>query len=120
MKETLESLYGDFLERRLPDLTKRDCDLELVKEKALALIGMRRVGKIYLCYQRIKELLNDGVDRNRILYLNFEDDRLFGFKLSDCQTILDVFHRDQPAMVSATSRHYAHYSTTCCATRRPS
>lgn len=96
MKDALESLYGDFLERQLPDLTVRDCDLGLVQGKALALIGMRRVGKTYLCYQRIKALLADGIDRNRILYLNFEDDRLFGFELSDCQTILDVFYRGQP------------------------
>ncbi len=96
MKEALESLYGDFLERQLPDLTERDCDLELVQGKALALIGMRRVGKTYLCYQQIKELLANGVDRNRILYLNFEDDRLFGFELSNCQTILDVFYHGQP------------------------
>ena len=52
MKEALESLYGDFLERQLPDLTERDCDLEPLKGKALALIGMRRVGKTYLCYRR--------------------------------------------------------------------
>lgn len=96
MKEALETLYGDFLERQLPYLTERDCDLELVKGKALALIGMRRVGKTYLCYQQIKKLLADGVDRDHILYLNFEDDRLFGFALSDCQTILDIFYYGQP------------------------
>ena len=53
---------------------------------------MRRVGKTYLCCQRIKELSAAGVKRENILYLNFEDDRLFGFGLADCQTILDVFY----------------------------
>jgi len=96
MKAVLENLYGDFLERALPELTDRDFDLEPVPGKALALIGMRRVGKTYLCYQRIGELLEAGVEKNNILYLNFEDDRLFGFALEDCQTVLDVFYQDRP------------------------
>lgn len=96
MKETLEKLYGDFLERQMPHLTRRDTLLDMPPGKALALIGMRRVGKTYLCYQRIAELLGCGIERERILYLNFEDDRLFGFALSDFQTILDVFYAGAP------------------------
>ncbi|CAA6689566.1 MULTISPECIES: ATP-binding protein [unclassified Lentimonas] len=96
MKAALETLYGDFLERKLPTLTQRDCNLQLIPGKALALIGMRRVGKTYLCYQRIHELLETGISKENIFYLNFEDDRLFGFTLADCQTILDVFYQDRP------------------------
>ncbi len=96
MKEALERLYGDFLERQMPELTRRDAQLETPPGKALALIGMRRVGKTYLCYQRIGELLASGIERERILYLNFEDDRLFGFGLSDFQRILDVFYAGAP------------------------
>ena len=101
MKQSLEQLYGDFLERKLPTLTKRVFDLEPIEGKALALIGMRRVGKTYLCYQAIQSLLDQGVPKENILYLNFEDDRLYGFKLSDCQTILDVFYARHPEKKSA-------------------
>ncbi len=52
MKETLEHLTADFWERDLPGLVTRDADLETLSGKALALIGMRRVGKTYLCYQK--------------------------------------------------------------------
>jgi len=96
MKQRLEQLIGDFLERELPDLTERTFDLDPIEGKALALIGMRRVGKTYLCYQTMQTLLKRGVPRENILYLNFEDDRLFEFELSDCQTILDVFYAQQP------------------------
>jgi len=96
MKAALRLLYADFLENKLPTLTPRDIELEAVPSKALALIGMRRVGKTYLCYQRILELLDAGIDKENILYLNFEDDRLFGFGLADCQTILDVFYENRP------------------------
>ncbi len=101
MKEILEKLFGDFLERQMPELTRRDATMELPPGKALALIGMRRVGKTYLCYQHIEELLTSGIERERILYLNFEDDRLFGFGLSDFQTILDVFYAGAPEKKSA-------------------
>ena len=83
-------------------MTPRDAGLETLPGKALAVIGMRRVGKTYLCYQRMAELIASGVERERILYLNFEDDRLFGFKLADFQTLLDVFYADDP---EKKSRH---------------
>ncbi len=96
MKQTLEYLFGDFLERDLPKFTRRNVDLEPVPGKALALIGMRRVGKTYLCYQAMQAILDKGVPKDNILYLNFEDDRLYGFELADCQTILDVFYAQWP------------------------
>lgn len=96
MKQALEQLAGDFLERELPELIERTLDFEPIEGKALALIGMRRVGKTYLCYQVMKTLLKQGTSKNNILYLNFEDDRLFELELSDCQTILDVFYAQQP------------------------
>ena len=61
---------------------------------------MRRVGKTYLCYQAIQSLLKDGIPKENILYLNFEDDRLFSFALPDCQTILDVFYAQRPTKKS--------------------
>ncbi len=57
MKQVLEYLIGGFLERELPKLTQRNVDLEPVAGKALELIGMRRVGITYLCYQAMQTLL---------------------------------------------------------------
>lgn len=96
MKQTLEHLVADFWERPLPELVTRNADLEPLPGKALALIGMRRVGKTYLCYQKIKERLDTGIPRENILYLNFEDDRLFDFQLPHFQLLLDVFYADRP------------------------
>lgn len=96
MRRVIETLYFDFLERTLPATHPRDLDLEPLPGKALTLIGMRRVGKTFACYDRIHSLLASGMDKHNILYLNFEDDRLFGFGLDDCQTILDVFYGDRP------------------------
>jgi uncharacterized protein len=42
----------------------------------LAIIGPRRGGKTYYCFQIIKEFLAD-VPKENILYINFEDERLY-------------------------------------------
>ena len=38
----------------------------------------------------------EGIDRSRILYLSFDDDRLFGFNVKDFQSILDVYYARYP------------------------
>lgn len=101
MRSVIEALYGEFLERDLPPFTRRQIDVEPVRGKAMVFMGMRRAGKTYLCYQRMKDLLDQGVPKAHILYLNFEDDRLYGFSLGDCQTILDVFYRENPSKKEA-------------------
>ena len=54
-------------------------------------MGMRRTGKTWFCYQKMQELLNSGIEKDRLLYVNFEDDRLIDFSLDDFQTLLDVY-----------------------------
>jgi len=54
-------------------------------------VGLRRAGKTYLMYQRIKELLNEGRSIKEILYINFEDERLSEIKLCDLSVILDCY-----------------------------
>lgn len=52
------------------------------------LVGLRRAGKSYLLFQRMQELLNNGVDQKQIIYINFEDERLINFQLNDFNDIL--------------------------------
>ena len=56
------------------------------------LTGMRRTGKTSLCFQSMRELLASGVARERLLYLNFEDDRLAGVRVGDLQWIVEAFY----------------------------
>src|SRR5579872_3263748 len=39
-------------------------------------VGMRRSGKTYFLYQTIRDLIGEGVSFDRVLYINFEDDRI--------------------------------------------
>ncbi len=83
MKSTLARLIDDFQERELPALTRREQKFANLPGKANVVIGMRRTGKTFFCYQEITDLLAAGIARDRIFYLNFEDDHRLGFKVSD-------------------------------------
>lgn len=96
MKNLLSQLIDDFYERNLPDLVTRDKEFSEVRGKADVIIGMRRSGKTWFCYQKIKELMASGIKKEEIIYLNFEDDRLLEFNVDHFQEILDVYFGKYP------------------------
>ncbi|MCR5040022.1 MAG: ATP-binding protein [Bacteroidales bacterium] len=55
------------------------------------LVGLRRAGKSYLLYQRIRQLLDAGHRMEEICYFNFEDDRLGVMTLADLDTIKSAY-----------------------------
>ena len=65
------------------------------------LVGLRRAGKSTLLFKRAQDLVKDQkVDWSQIVYLNFEDERLDGFQLSDCNNILIAANQ------LTTKKHY--------------
>jgi hypothetical protein len=54
-------------------------------------VGSRRAGKTYCMFQIIKNIIKTGTPIERILYINFEDERLLELKLEDLNLIIDCF-----------------------------
>ena len=52
-------------------------------------VGVRRSGKSFLLFQRIRQLLAEGKGWDEMLYLDFEDTRLEGFTADDFNLILE-------------------------------
>ena len=50
--------------------------------------GLRRAGKSTLLYKIARDLVKSGVDWGQIIYINFEDERLAEFRVSDFNDIL--------------------------------
>jgi hypothetical protein len=96
MKNIISQLIDDFHERKLPEPVIRNKEFSEVKGKADVVIGMRRTGKTWFCYQKIKDLIAAGIKKEEILYLNFEDDRLLEFNVNNFQEILDVYFGKYP------------------------
>ena len=66
--------------------------------KARAVIGMRRAGKTTFLHQCLSTRLTSGVSRERLLYFNFEDERLDGLEAADLGARLDEYYRSFPAL----------------------
>jgi len=96
MKNIISQLIDDFHERKLPEPVARDRKFSEIQGKADVVIGMRRSGKTWFCYQKIQELITSGTKKEEILYLNFEDDRLLDFTVHDFQKILDIYFGKYP------------------------
>lgn len=59
-------------------------------------IGMRRSGKTYFLYQTINQLLLEGIPKQQILMINFEDDRLLPMTSKEMGALLDAFYTLYP------------------------
>jgi len=91
-KETLKFIIQNFHEKGIPFLYERKLKLPLKNKKVIAVVGIRRSGKTYLLFQTIKELMDIKVPMDRIIYINFEDDRLFPVKLQGIDHILNAYY----------------------------
>lgn len=62
------------MDRELPDSLDRDIELDdlIDVDHVIDILGARRAGKTYLMYNIMKRLLRRDVERNRLIYVNFE------------------------------------------------
>ncbi len=54
------------------------------------LTGLRRAGKSTLLYKQALDLVTSGVSWEQIIFINFEDERLYNFSAMDFNDILEV------------------------------
>lgn len=87
-KESLKGVLRQFTERKLPQLHRRSLNIPVDSGKVVSLIGARRTGKTFLLFQVMQDLIDQGVQREQIIYLNFEDARLFPVASEDLDLIL--------------------------------
>jgi len=88
---TLREIILDFQEIELPTGVPRRLEVSRVQGKATVCIGVRRSGKSTFMFQLMKRLLDSGVSRQNILYLNFFDDRLRGLLKDNLGVILEAY-----------------------------
>ena len=94
-KEVLKSVIVEFQSWDLPSVIERDIKLPLNSGKIVSVIGSRRAGKTYLLFRTINELISDGIDKRRCVYINFEDERIDLTK-EDLNLILQAYSELYP------------------------
>lgn len=97
MLDLLQLLIQEFHEKLadFSDGIERTVCFPVLPDKIKVAIGMRRTGKTWLLFQVIEALLKE-VPKTRILYLNFEDDRLAPMTQERLRELLDGFYALYP------------------------
>lgn len=96
MLDTLRELILDFQEIVLDTGVPRHLNVSTVDGKATVCIGVRRCGKSTFLYQRIQRLLDSGVPRQNIVFLNFFDDRLHDLQHEKIGVVLEAYYSLYP------------------------
>jgi predicted AAA+ superfamily ATPase len=91
MVEMLKEIILDFQDVDLPTGVPRRVAVSSMSGKATVCIGVRRSGKSTFMFQLMQKLLDTGVSRQNILYLNFFDDRLHNLKHEGLGVILEAY-----------------------------
>ncbi len=74
MKEILKKIIVDGQDLEV-NLIERNIVIPNT-EKIISLIGLRRVGKSYILFEIIQKL-RKKISKDKILYINFDDERLY-------------------------------------------
>jgi len=108
MIEILKEIILDFQEADLSTGVPRRIEVTPVAGKATVYIGVRRSGKSVFMFQLIKRLLDAGIPRQNILYLNFFDDRLYSLQHENPGVILEAYFSLYPEKKS-TEKVYCFF-----------
>ena len=101
MLNTITSIILDFQDTRLETGVPRRVRIETVHGKASVFIGVRRSGKSTYLFQVMQRLLDGGVPRQNILYLNFFDDRLHNLRQDNLGLIPEAYYAIYPEKKNA-------------------
>lgn len=73
---------------RNASITERDYSFE--PNANYVLTGLRRAGKSTMLYKMARDIAQSGISWERIIYVNFEDERLSGMTAADLNSIVKV------------------------------
>ena len=91
MKEELLSVMREFYHDGIPEgVVPRDVEYVEKLRASTVVKGMRRTGKTFVTYERMKRLVDDGIPLKRIVHVNFEDERLSRLTVDDLHLIGEV------------------------------
>jgi predicted AAA+ superfamily ATPase len=104
LRDALTDKLAESLSGPLPQATPRQLyGTTNVSGKVTAIVGMRRAGKTTFMHQLRQQRLDQGVSRDHVPYINFEDERLAGLKAGQLGFLLDEYGRRVTGSDTATT-----------------
>src|SRR5437870_12925984 len=98
MLELIRRKIIESLASPVPAFVRRDLYVPAIPGNAIAVIGMRRTGKSTFLWQILSDRLSQGMERESLLYFDFEDERLAGLKFTDLQLLIEEYRRLYPRL----------------------
>ena len=98
MKNAIKAVLREFYDDGIPtNAVPRDVEYCEKLRAATVVKGMRRTGKTFVTYLRMRALVDEGVELGRIVHVNFEDERLKHMTADDLHLINEVHAELHPA-----------------------
>ncbi|NTW57287.1 MAG: AAA family ATPase, partial [Chlorobiaceae bacterium] len=97
-KDIIRKIIRDFHVSPLPSCRRRLLQVPSDTGKIVTLIGVRRSGKTSCLFNCMNDLLNKGIPKTSILYVNFEDERL-ELKTEELDLLLQAYQELYPEML---------------------
>jgi predicted AAA+ superfamily ATPase len=91
-KEDFRTVLREWKEKKLPQIVEREIKIPLELSQIAAIIGPRRAGKTYQMFSIIWALMEKGISKESILYVNFEHERLNNLKAEDLREMMEVYY----------------------------
>lgn len=96
LRQIIQSLIA-IKQKELPfEVLPRELKLPLNSGKIITVPGVRRCGKSSLMMLAINELIKNGVRREQILWIGFDDERLYDMQTKDLDEIIQAYMEMHP------------------------
>jgi len=94
-KATFKAIIAEFIEKPLRPSLARSIKVPLDVPKIVSLLGARRTGKTHIMYNLIGDL-RETIPADRLVYVNFEDDRLYPLRLEEMDSFVQAYYELYP------------------------
>lgn len=95
-KEIFQGIIST-MQRELPfPVLERELQLPIDSGQIVTVTGVRRCGKSSMMKIVANKLMSRGIDRQRILWINFDDERLDGMKADELEEVLQAYREMFP------------------------
>lgn len=94
-KSIFQEIIRDFFQKSLETVLSREVPVPVDIPKIVSLMGPRRAGKTHCLFELIRQL-RQHTPAERLVYVNFEDDRLYPLQLDDLDAMLRGYYEMYP------------------------
>lgn len=88
-KELIKSIISEGYEY-IPQINIIHREIEMEEYGNYVFVGVRQAGKSYTLYEQMQEKIANGTPLENLVYINFDDERLYGMKAEELDLILQA------------------------------